>query len=167
MMADGQLSFMQVGRESSLPFNHCQSTGLSIAACYWHSELARDMAVLTTMMICLRLKFGSLPLPWIFHVHLGLSGYLTDPITQAVTLTETRLIFDLFIGRQVAGIMEGELVQVAKDSWELRRRRQLQTDLLLKEREVEEIRHGGTLLARYILLRVLYSGTQIYSVSTK
>lgn len=63
-----------------------------------------------------------------------ISGYLTDPITQVATPTdEIRLDFDMFVGRQAAGIMEGDviltrdlLIQFAKDFWELRRQRQLQ-----------------------------------------
>ncbi|PTU17848.1 hypothetical protein P175DRAFT_0535590 [Aspergillus ochraceoroseus IBT 24754] len=54
------------------------------------------------------------------------SGRLMDPVTQAVTPTdEVRLDFDIFVGRQAAGIMEGDviltrLIQFAKDFWEPR-----------------------------------------------
>ncbi|RHZ50063.1 uncharacterized protein CDV56_102405 [Aspergillus thermomutatus] len=66
-----------------------------------------------------------------------ISGYLRDPITQAATPTdEIRLDFDMFVGRQAAGIKEGDviltkdlLVEFAKDFWELRRQRQLLENL--------------------------------------
>lgn len=64
-----------------------------------------------------------------------ISGYLRDPITQAITPTdEIRLDFDMFVGRQAAGSMEGDivltkdlLIQFAKDFWELRCQRPIKT----------------------------------------
>lgn len=57
--------------------------------------------------------------------------------TQAATPTdEIHLDFDMFVGRQAAESIEGDvvltkglLIEFAKDFWELRRQRQLKTQL--------------------------------------